>query len=149
QLSFYDASSSNLNTLYAQATLAGAQVVIGPLDKDKVSRLEQRDSVPLPTLALNYGTAPSNSADNLFQYGLSAEDEARQVAKRAWLDGHRRAGMLVPDNAWGDRVADAFRDAWLEQGGSLAAVTRYDPEASVASAVRQLLNVTNERAQRD
>ena len=149
QLSFYDASRGNFDTLYARATMNGAQVVIGPLDKDKVSQLEQRDSVPLPTLALNYGTAPSNNADNLFQYGLSAEDEARQVAKRAWLDGHRRAGMLVPDNAWGDRVADAFRDAWMQQGGSLAAVTSYDPEASVSSSVRQLLNVTNERAQSD
>lgn len=149
QLSFYDSSRSELDTLYAQAMMAGAQVVIGPLDKDKVAQLERRDSVPLPTLALNYGTAPSNAADDLFQYGLSAEDEARQVAKRAWLDGHRHAGMLVPDNNWGARVSDAFHQAWQEQGGSLAKVIHYDPDASVASAVRPLLDVRGERAHHD
>lgn len=149
QLSFYDSSQGDLESLYAQATMAGAQVVIGPLDKDRVSQLEQRDSVPLPTLALNYGTAPRNRAEDLYQYGLSAEDEARQVARRAWLDGHRRAGMLIPDNAWGSRVSDAFRQAWQDQGGSIASLISYDPEASVASAVRPLLDVRNERAQRE
>lgn len=149
RLSFYDSAPGGLDALYAQATLAGAQVVIGPLDKSKVSQLEQRQSVPLPTLALNYGTGPSNSADDLFQYGLSAEDEARQVARRAWLDGHRRAGMLVPDNDWGARVSGAFRQAWQEQGGSLAKAIHYAPEASVASAVRPLLDVRGKRAHQD
>ncbi|MEC9483808.1 MAG: penicillin-binding protein activator [Halomonas sp.] len=149
QLSFYDTTSAELDTLYARATMQGAQVVIGPLDKDKVSQLEQRNSVPLPTAALNYGTAPTNQAEHLFQYGLSAEDEASQVARRAWLDGYRRAGMLVPDNPWGARVADAFRSTWQTQGGSLASVVNYDPQASVASAVRPLLKVRGERAQRD
>lgn len=149
RLSFFDSSQEQLDTLYAQATMAGAQVVIGPLNKDKVSQLEQRANVPLPTLALNYGTAPHNRAKDLFQYGLSAEDEARQVAKRAWLDGHRYAGVMVPENAWGSRVSDAFRTAWRELGGRITGLVNYAPEESVASAVRPLLNVREERAQRD
>ncbi|SHF50296.1 hypothetical protein SAMN02745148_02801 [Modicisalibacter ilicicola DSM 19980] len=149
QLSFYDTRSDSLETLYARAAMAGAQVVVGPLDKDTVSRLELRNEVPLPTLALNYGTAEENHADDLFQYGLSAEDEARQVARRAWLDGHRDAGMLVPDNPWGRRVAEAFRQTWQEQGGSFASIIHYDPEGTVANAVRPLLAVVDERAQRE
>ncbi|MDW5378654.1 penicillin-binding protein activator [Halomonas sp. HP20-15] len=140
QLTFYDTSGASIETLYAQATLAGAQVVLGPLSKDTVTELEQRPSVPLPTLALNYGTSPSNRADDLFQYGLSAEDEARQAAHRAALDGHQRAGMLVPDNAWGQRVAESFRQAWQSQGGTLAAQIDYDPEGSASKAVRPLAN---------
>ena len=140
QLTFYDTSSATIETLYAQATLAGAQVVLGPLSKDTVTQLEQRPSVPLPTLALNYGTSPENRADDLFQYGLSAEDEARQAARRATLDGYRRAGLLVPDNAWGQRVADSFRQAWQAEGGTVAAQLNYNPEGSVANAVRPLAN---------
>lgn len=140
RLTFIDSSQQNLDALYAQATMNGAQAVIGPLDKDKVSELETRGSVPLPTLALNYGQHAHNQATNLFQYGLSAEDEARQVAHRAYLDGHRRAGIMIPDNEWGSRILAAFRDAWEAEGGNVDSVVSYDPSGSVATAVRNLLD---------
>ncbi|WP_157958459.1 penicillin-binding protein activator [Salinicola lusitanus] len=140
RLTFVDSSQQNIDALYAQATMSGAQAVIGPLDKDKVSELETRSSVPLPTLALNYGEHPRDQATNLFQYGLSAEDEARQVAHRAHLDGRRRAGIMIPDNEWGSRVLAAFRNNWEGEGGTVASVVSYDPSGSVATAVRKLLN---------
>ena len=147
QMTFIDASSGDLQALYAEANMAGAQVVIGPLDKDQVTELENRDSVPLPTLALNYGYGDRNNAQNLFQYGLSAEDEARQAARRAYLDGHRRSAVLVPGNDWGERVGTAFRQEWERQGGSVTSAVRYEPGGSVAGAIRPLLNVSGERAQ--
>ncbi|GHB31030.1 penicillin-binding protein activator [Salinicola rhizosphaerae] len=139
-LTFVDSSNQDIDALYAQATMSGAQAVIGPLDKEKVSQLETRASVPLPTLALNYGEHARNSATNLYQYGLSAEDEARQAAHRAHLDGHRRAGIMVPDNDWGSRVLAAFRQRWESEGGQVASVESYNPSESVAPAVRNLLN---------
>ncbi|WP_110668382.1 penicillin-binding protein activator [Salinicola halophilus] len=139
-LTFVDSSQQNIDALYAQATMNGAQAVLGPLDKDTVSELETRDSVPLPTLALNYGEHPRNQASDLFQYGLSAEDEARQVAQRAYQDGRRRAGVMVPSNEWGSRILAAFRQRWENEGGQIASVVSYDPSGSVASAVRNLLD---------
>ncbi|GHC20252.1 penicillin-binding protein activator [Aidingimonas halophila] len=150
QITFLDSSNSDLESLYAEATMNGAQVVIGPLDKDQVSRLENRDELPLPTLALNYGQSEENQADNLFQYGLSAEDEARQVARRAYLDGHRRSAVLIPDNDWGERVGEAFRREWETQGGDVATALRYNPDASVTRAIERLLDVDgNDRARTD
>ncbi|SFU90017.1 penicillin-binding protein activator [Halomonas korlensis] len=146
QLSFIDSSHGDLDALYREAENRGAQVVVGPLEKQLVSELERRDEVPLPTLALNYGTAERNQTDNLFQYGLSAEDEARQTARRAWQDGHRRAAVLVPDNDWGGRVGEAFWNEWSDRGGEVTKAVRYDPEGSVANAVKPALNVSNERA---
>ncbi|QJQ96415.1 MULTISPECIES: penicillin-binding protein activator [Halomonadaceae] len=146
QMVFIDASRGDLQSLYAEASMAGAQVVIGPLDKDQVTELENRDSVPIPTLALNYGYGERNHARDLFQYGLSAEDEARQVARRAYLDGHRRSAVLVPDNEWGNRVGEAFRREWQRQGGDISSSVRYNPQGAVASAVRPLLNVSGNRA---
>lgn len=147
QMTFIDASGGDLDALYAEASMAGAQVVIGPLDKDQVTALEERDSVPLPTLALNYGNNERNQARDLFQYGLSAEDEARQAARRAYLDGHRRSAVLVPDNEWGQRVGEAFRLEWQRQGGDITSAVRYNPQSPVANAIRPLLNVSGERAQ--
>ncbi|SDG06701.1 hypothetical protein SAMN05216571_10495 [Onishia taeanensis] len=141
-LDFIDSSQKDLDTLYAEATMRGAQVVIGPLAKSKVEALEKRQRLPLPTLALNYGTAERNAAENLFQYGLSVEDEARQVAIRAARDGHRRAAAMVPNNDWGRRVGSAFRESWEAQGGEIGHLMHYDPEALVNNSVKRLLDLS-------
>ncbi|MCC5883569.1 MAG: penicillin-binding protein activator [Halomonas sp.] len=140
RLSFIDASSGNLDALYQEARNLGAQVVIGPLDKDQVSELEARDSVPLPTLALNYGAGPGNNANGLFQYGLSAEDEARQVARRAHEDGHRRSALLVPNNEWGTRVGRAFEEEWRSRDGIITNAVAYDPNGSATESTRRVLS---------
>ncbi|MFW6346407.1 MAG: penicillin-binding protein activator, partial [Halomonas sp.] len=139
RLSFLDASGGDFETLYREAENRGAQAVIGPLDKDQVSELERLDRVPLPTLALNYGRSERNEADGLFQYGLSAEDEARLAARRAWRDDHRRAALLVPDNGWGQRVGEAFWDEWRDQGGEVSNAVRYDPERSATDSTRRAI----------
>ncbi|MBW6391572.1 penicillin-binding protein activator [Billgrantia antri] len=140
RLTFLDASHGDLDALYAEARNRGAQVVIGPLDKEQVSELETRDSVPLPTLALNYGAGPENRAEGLFQYGLSAEDEARQVARRAREDGHRRSALLVPNNEWGARVGRAFESEWRDRDGTITNVVTYDPRGSATESTRRVLS---------
>lgn len=147
ELSFLDASQYSMEELYQRAEQMNAQLIIGPLEKDQVSQLEQRDSVPLPTLALNYGSGEQNRAARLFQYGLSAEDEARQAARRAYQDGHRQMSMMVPDNDWGRRVGEAFWNEFNGQGGEITNAVRYNPESSVSNAVQTALNVSGERAQ--
>lgn len=137
RLSFLDSSHGDLDALYREASNLGAQVVVGPLNKDLVTRLENQQSVPLPTLALNYGHGQRNQASSLFQYGLSAEDEARQAARRAWQDGHRSAAVLVPDNGWGQRVGEAFWDEWQARGGSITNAVRYNPQASATESTRR------------
>ncbi|KPQ22167.1 MULTISPECIES: penicillin-binding protein activator [unclassified Halomonas] len=149
QLSFLDASEYSLNELYDRVEQMNAQVMIGPLDKEQVTQLEQRDSVPVPTLALNYGSSDRNQAKRLFQYGLSAEDEARQAARRAWQDGHRQMSLMVPDNNWGQRVGEAFWNEWHRQGGDISNAVRYNPDNPVSDAVETALNVRGERAQLD
>lgn len=143
QLSFIDASQGNLEALYREAEGRGAQVVVGPLDKDQVTQLENLERTPLPTLALNYGHGQRNQAQGLYQYGLSAEDEARQVASRAWQDGRRSAALLVPNNDWGRRVGASFESAWRQHGGDVTQVVRYNPSASATESTRQA--ITNPR----
>ncbi|WP_416140205.1 penicillin-binding protein activator [Halomonas sp. HK25] len=140
RLSFIDAAQGDLEALYREAENRGAQVVVGPLDKDQVSRLEALERVALPTLALNYGHAERNRAVGLFQYGLSAEDEASQAAARAWRDGHRRVALLVPDNDWGRRVGEAFWDEWQARGGEVTNAVRYNPGAPATESTRRAVS---------
>lgn len=146
QLSFLDTSQYSLDEIYNRAAQMNAQLVIGPLDKGQVTQLEQRDSVPMPTLALNYGNSDRNRASRLLQYGLSAEDEARQAARRAYQDGHRQMSVMVPDNDWGRRVGEAFWNEYHRQGGEVTNAVRYNPSSSVSNAVQTALNVSGERA---
>lgn len=146
QLNFINASQYSLDEIYQRAEQMNAQLLIGPIDKGQVTQLEQRNSVPLPTLALNYGNSASNQAPQLLQYGLSAEDEARQAARRAFQDGHRQMAIMVPDNAWGRRVGEAFWNEWQGQGGEITNAVRYNPSNAVANAVKTALNVSGDRA---
>ena len=147
QLSFFDSAESSLDILYETARQQGVDFVIGPLGKDNVTSLEVQPSVTLPTLALNYGRSERNQAQKLIQFGLSAEDESRQVAQRARADGHLEMAVMVPDNAWGRRTGEAFWDEWNKAGGSVTNAISYAPEDAVTNAVKSALNVRGERAQ--
>lgn len=132
---------TSLDDFYRQASAAGVELVVGPLDKELVRQLAARDALPLTTLALNYSDADQTAPPQLFQFGLAAEDEAREVARRAWADGHRRAVALTPRGDWGNRVLDAFRLQWQEQGGTLVAAEPLAEPIELANQIADLLQV--------
>ncbi|MFT6058443.1 MAG: outer membrane PBP1 activator LpoA protein, partial [Pseudohongiellaceae bacterium] len=78
EIRIYDtAQTSDFWSLYQQAIADGNELVIGPLSKQSVSRLQQEKRLPVPTLALNYGIRDATeNPDLLFQFGLAVEDEA-------------------------------------------------------------------------
>lgn len=138
EIDYYDTAAASIDDLYAQAQAKGAQVVIGPLDKEAVTALETRSNVALPTLALNYGSNTQNQTSALYEYGLSAEDEARQAAQYAGDAGINQASLLIPDNDWGHRIEDAFRQQWQYQNRQITTSVRYLPSAPVSSSVKSL-----------
>ena len=67
---------------------------------------------------------------------------ARQVAERAWFDGHARAVVIAPQGSWGDRVSAAFGEAWEEFGGEVVGEVTYEPTAvDLSGPVAALLAV--------
>ncbi len=132
---------SSLDEFYRQAAAAGVELVIGPLDKDMVRQLADRDQLPITTLALNYSDASQKVPPQLFQFGLAAEDEAREVAQRAWADGHRQAVALTPRGEWGNRVYQAFRQQWQELGGTVAAAESLAEPIELANQIADLLQI--------
>ena len=102
-----DTNGGDIVALYRQAVAEGAKMIVGPLSKEEGMQLLQAGPLTVPTLMLN--TLPvTKTADNLYQLGLSPEDEVKQVAAKAWQDGKKKAVIIVPASAWGQRVAQVF-----------------------------------------
>lgn len=134
----------SIDQAYAQAIQAGSQWLIGPVNKDDVQALSTRQSLPLPTLALNYGERAVDRTTppaELFQFGLAAEDEAVQIAERAWQDGHRRALVMIPEGSWGERINTAFEERWLALGGEIDETRFYPRAQDYNPEIKALLNV--------
>lgn len=148
-IKIYDAGDDPalFDLVYEQAVDDGAEFVVGPLHKDSVNQLASHDKLPVPVLALNYSEQRGSAAEehlpeNLFQLSLSPEQEARQVAERAWLDGHSRAAIITPSSEWGQRVAKAFSKRWQQFGGHVVEIQTYDDrENDYSLPIQRLLNV--------
>jgi hypothetical protein len=126
-----------VSTRYGQALDAGATYVIGPIDKPSVDALAARGALPVPTLALNEGTSAGKPTPNLFQFSLSPETDAIEVANKAKSLGFTRALMLYPDDAAGNRRAQAFRDHWGRIGGAVVGEATFSPSAVTTPAKMQ------------
>ncbi len=143
QLKFYDSSDSyGIWPLYQQAVSAGAELVIGPLSKDAVAQLARAGALSTPVLALNQVAPDTYASRGFYQFALAPEDEARQVAERAWVDGHTSALVLAPEGDWGERVVEAFSRRWEQLGGTILEQQNYNPkEHDFSKPIQELLNI--------
>ncbi len=124
-------------------------MVIGPLNKKSVSQLARAGELEIPVLALNQVPPEVSQPADLYQFGLTPEDEARQVAERAWLDGYTQAIALTPMGSWGERIYDAFRNRWERLGGTLIEHQAYDTKDNDFSRpIRAMLNIDESYARR-
>ncbi|WDY58892.1 penicillin-binding protein activator [Pseudomonas sp. PSKL.D1] len=138
----YDSSRiGSLDDFYRQAQADGVQLVVGPLEKPLVKKLAANPQLPITTLALNYADAGQKAPPQLFQFGLAAEDEAREVSRRARADGMVRAVALVPSGEWGDRVLAAFRQDWEGNGGTIIAAERIAQPVALAQQIANLFQL--------
>ncbi|UVM26462.1 penicillin-binding protein activator [Pseudomonas sp. B21-021] len=145
-IEFYDSSKlTNLDEFYRKAQADGVQLVVGPLEKPLVKQLSTRPQLPITTLALNYSEGDQGPAQ-LFQFGLAAEDEAREVSRRARADGLHRAAIMVPKGEWGDRVLRAFSQDWQANGGSIVATERVDQPVQLAQQIADMFQLRQSEA---
>lgn len=135
----YD-SSGDAIAAYQQAVADGADLVIGPIDKEKVTEISLMPSLEVPVLSLNYpDTPPAEPLKGFYQFGLAVEDEARQVARQAFLEGHRQAMVIIPTQEWSERSARAFADEWEKLGGAVVNRTQFQTGANYSGLVKDAM----------
>lgn len=133
-----------------QAILSGADIIVGPLEKDKVARLAQNLDAPVPILALNYLESTPHDLNSFYQFGLSPEDEAAQVAERSLADGRLNALALVPQTDWGRRILQAFQQSLHGKGGRLLDYEFYDPDqADFRAPITRLLKYSVQQKEKE
>ena len=139
----YDVGDNQqVQSMYQQAVDEGAQFIVGPLTKEAVKRVNDLEELPVPIMALNYTAEDEAARNNLYQFGLSPEEEARQVAERTWLDGHVNAAVLVPDGPWGERIYQAFKGRWELMGGRIVKKQAYEAtKTDFSQPIRAMLNI--------
>ncbi|MEZ5491374.1 MAG: penicillin-binding protein activator [Gammaproteobacteria bacterium] len=147
QITVFDTSGvAEIRELYQRAVDSGADLIIGPLNKELVRQLNNLPSLPVPTLALNYTDLESRNSEFFYQFGLALEDEIRQAANRAWQAGFRNAAVIAPDDADYSRLQQAFTRTWESLGGSVVSAVNYSSEGDYADTVKGLLAIDDSEA---
>lgn len=139
-LRFYDTEQSPPQAIYNQAVAEGAQLIIGPLDKEHIQSLADTVTFNIPVLALNH--IPGLQKNQLYQFSLSPLDDTDQITHKARADGHQKVLMLIPENAPGKRIANYLTEDWKNQDGTILETQTYNPkETDFSSPIQKLLNL--------
>ncbi len=134
---------------YRAAVDLGAGLVVGPLTRAAVVELGTESPRPVPVLALNRSEQPIPQAETaMVQFSLAPEDEARRLATLAFGRGARRALVLRPAGAWGDKMERALRERWQVLGGTMADSAVYGSPEDYAKTMTDALglNASEKRA---
>ena len=114
---------------YFSALDAGADWIIGPLQKESIEAILTLAGLATPLLALNDLPQPFISPPGLegqiFGISLSQEKEASAIARHAIESGFQRAVVLAPESEWGDRMATAFQGDFLQEDQQIIAAARF------------------------
>ncbi|MFW5816205.1 MAG: penicillin-binding protein activator [Wenzhouxiangella sp.] len=128
---------------------AGADQVVGPLERRQVDRLVELGDASLPVLFLNH---PENLDDLTnfpglaTSYALAPEEEAELVAVRALVQGHTRALVLRQQSDWGQRVGQAFSDIFRAGNGEIVRDIAYpDNQVDYSILLEVLLELDRSR----
>lgn len=139
----YDTSnSSNFQQTYQQAVADGADIIIGPLQKENLrTLLNSTENLPITTIALNQEHGQFEAPANLFQFGLSPEDDASEVAVHALQKQYQRAAVLFQNNPWWERAYLEFAQQWQADKREVTGIASYDDQSKMAEAIKDMLLV--------
>lgn len=138
EVRLYD-STGDILQIYQQAVDDGAELIIGPVEKEKVGELGLLPSLSAPILALNYIDSSMQPANNFYQFGLAVEDEARQVARQAFNEGKRQAMLIIPPQEWSQRSATAFTQEWESLGGLVVNRSQFSNNMNFSNLVKEVM----------
>lgn len=141
-IKFYDSSAlTNIYSLYDEAVDDGADLIIGPLNKELVNQLHRLPNLPVPTLALNYTDSDDSGPENFFQFGLAPENEIDQAALFAKNAGYKNAAVITPSGSDYRRLNSLFETAWNNEGGTVVTQSTFNSDSDYAEIIKQSMAI--------
>lgn len=111
-------------------------IVVGPLDAEKVALFENSVSPELTVLSLNQ-LSGQEYRPSQFGFSLAVEGEAHQAARRAIQSDYKTALVLVEDSNIGERAAGAFADEWLHEDREIYDLVRLSDATTLTQRLEQ------------
>lgn len=140
-IQFFDTNNRDIKALYREAITGGADFVVGPLTKAEVSMIASI-TLAAPTLALNtLNDYQKKVHENLYQFGLSPQDEAAQTASKIRKDGYKRILTITPANSWGSNLNQTFKYNLEKLGGTVVENLSYNKQEDLSLQIARLLKV--------
>lgn len=139
----YNTDKADVLQLYAQAVNEGADYIVGPLTKADVAAVASIQH-SVPTILLNDLT--THTQTNMYQFGLSPTDEAKQVAAKAVKSGNNRALVIAPKGPWGEEIATAFASQLKKNGGRVVDTLHYSTTDNLNASLREFLHIADSEA---
>ncbi|MEQ5226099.1 penicillin-binding protein activator [Proteus cibi] len=135
QVIVYDTNSQPIDVLLKKAQQDGANLIVGPLLKPEVMKTIELQS-GLPVLALNeLESVPS--ATTVCFFSLSPEDETRNAAQHLRQQQKSNPLIIVPDNKFGQRMAQTFADEWQHTGGGTVLQQTFSSVESLKASINR------------
>lgn len=133
----FDTTNKQMPALIEQAKNEGFNLIVGPLLKSDVQVITQMGA-PVSVLALNeLDVNQLQPRPNLCYFSLSPEDEAQNAAAYMKAEGKQMPLVLVPANAFGDRIAKAFAQGWQEKGGGTVLMQTFGSIPSLKESINR------------
>ncbi|OAI49637.1 hypothetical protein AYO45_06960 [Gammaproteobacteria bacterium SCGC AG-212-F23] len=92
----------------------------------------------MPTLALNYTQTPLPT--NVYEFGLSPQDEATQLIEKAHQSGFSRVLIIAPQSNWGHGIAQNITEHWQAVGGRVVDTYYFSGNSNFSQDIAQLLH---------
>jgi uncharacterized protein len=146
-LRVYDTAAMPVSTALQNAQADGAGFIVGPLLRDESQAAYEQRPSSVPMLLLNTLPGGGFIGNQIYQFALAPEDEARQIARQIAGSGRRNALVLAPAGPWGTRVAAAFTEELTRDGGTIIAQANYDLSRNdLTTAITSALGIDAARA---
>ncbi len=108
-----------------QALDEGAEIILGPLFAQSVQAAGQvARTRGVPVIAFSTDTSAAARGVNLLSF--LPESDVNRIVNYAFANGKKSFAALVQDNAYGQVIEAAFKEAVARRGGRVVAVERYE-----------------------
>lgn len=140
QVDVFDTEGSDIGRLADQVIARGADVIVGPLDKDRVRHLVRGDTLSVPIIALNQVPETTVANSSSLQLGLVVEDDVVAISKRLLDMRASRILLLIGREFWCARASVALKET-LNSTVKIAGETLLSDLSDVTEDVAQILLV--------
>jgi len=126
-------TASGAQRAAAQALEEGAEIIVGPLFAHSVGVVGQAARARgVPVIA--FSTDANVASRGIYLLSFLPESDVDRIIDYAAANGKRSFAAMLPDNAYGNVVEAAFKQATARKGARIVALEKYGLDSSAIAA---------------